>query len=226
LGVFVKDYFVLRNVDRFGIVMGVGIAALGWFAAGVLPNEKPPEKDLAAVVLISAVVGVSFSRWVGYQLPMPDAGQGQAARRLLAIYMGLWFGCCQAVTMGAGGGMASFAVHGAMQTVGFGGVMYFLMAYPRERAKAPVWAFDPDRPRDLGPGRGWFLKLYPAIVVAVTGGVGLASRDPYWTGLVWAIALTGIPPLFAPKRTGVWGWLLLLFVGGCAGMAAWLLVTR
>jgi hypothetical protein len=224
--VFVKDYFVLRNVDRFGIAMGVGIAALWWVVAGVLPHEKPQGKDLAAVVLISAVVGVSASRWVGYQLPMPDAGQGRVARRLLAIYMGLWFGCFQAVTMGAGGGMASFAVHGVMQTVVFGGVMYFSMADPRVRAKAPVLAFDPDRPRDLWPGRGWFLKLYPAVVVAVTGGVGLASRDPFWTGLVWAITLTGIPPLFAPKRTGVWGWLRLLFVGGCAGAAAWLLVTR
>lgn len=221
-----KDYFVLRNVDRFGVAMGVGIAALGWFAAGVLPNEKPAAKDLAAVVLISAVVGVSASRWVGYQLPMPDAGQGRVARRLLALYMGLWFGCFQAVTTGAGGGMASFAVHGVMQTVIFGGGMYVFMVDPRERAKAPVLAFDPDRPCDLGPGRGWFLKLYPAIVVAVTGGVGLASRDPFWTGLVWAIALAGIPPLFAPKRTGVWEWLIMLFVGGCAGVAAWLLVTR
>lgn len=100
------------------------------------------------------------------------------------------------------------------------------MADPFVRAKAPVLAFDPDRPSDLGPGRGRYLKLYPAVVVALTGGVGLASRDPYWTGLVWAIALTGIPPLFAPKRTGVWEWLVLLFVASCAGAAAWLLVTR
>lgn len=134
---FVKYYFVLRNVDRFGIVMGVGVAALGWVVAGVLPNEKPAEKDLAAVVLISAVVGVSAGRWVGYQLPMPDAGQGQVARRLLAIYMGLWFGCFQAVTMGAGGGMASFAVHGVMQTVVFAGVMYFFNGGPVCQGKSP-----------------------------------------------------------------------------------------
>lgn len=207
-----KDYFVTRNADRMGVVVGVVIAAMGWFVAAVLPHNGLAGRELVGVVAICGMLGFSLSKIVSYSFPLDDPEQEKTARRLYAFYMGAWLGCYMATAMGVREGMARFAIIAIIQLVIFGGAMFVISGWRRYSFDTSGFGYDLENPAEVTGRVLWFPF---AMIVAVTA-IAIGFEKPILVSFIWAGFMVEIPELHPRLDTGIWrrvgqGWVVLSF---------------
>lgn len=208
-----KKLFVTRNADRMGVGLGVVFAVLGWYVAAVLPHEGAEGKILISIVAINGLAGFSFSRIASYLYVLKDPNQEKTVRLLFAFYMGSWFGCIQATSMGIPNGIESFAIHGIFQTVAFGGVMYVFGGSNRKGFDPVGHAYDLGEPSELNRKFLW----YPFAMVICVIILGITFQKPIPVALVWAGFLVGMPELHPRRSKGTWRRLGGLWFTLCVG---------
>ena len=202
----------MGNADRVGVLVALFFGATSWFMVYVVPSNRVEAQEAIAVVAISVLLGLGTSRVLSYNFALVDLSQDKIAHRLDAFYQGSWFGCWFALIQSKGD-IVVFAITATISFVVFGGVRLGMTRERRRRGIARIGqAYRLREPLDLSKGQGRWITEYPVVVLIIVIEVGYATRSPYWTAGVWAVALLGVQPLYPSRDTGPWKW-------GVAGLA-------
>jgi len=194
------------NADRIGVMVALFFGATSWFMVYFVPSNRLDVQDALSVVAISILLGLGTSRVLSYNFALIDPFQDRIAHRLDAFYQGSWFGCWLALLYSKGD-ITMFAITALISFVVFGGARLRMNRERRRRGIARIGQATRLRePLDLSKGQGRWIVEYPVVVLIVVVAVGYATRSPYWTAGVWAIALLGVQPLYPSRDTGHWKW--------------------
>jgi len=208
-----RSILVLGNADRVGVLVALFFGATSWFMVYFVPSNRLDTQDAIAVVAISILLGLGTSRVLSYNFALIDPVQDRTAHRLDAFYQGSWFGCWLGLVY-SNGEIVMFAITALPSFLVFAGVRLGMNRERRRRGITRIGqAYNLREPLDLSKGQGRWIVEYPLVVLIIVIGVGYATRSPYWTAGVWAVALLGVQPLYPSRDTGPWKW-------GVASLAA------
>lgn len=217
-----QSLFVTRNVDRAGVAMGVAFAAIGAFTVLVVEGGDVAPKRVWPIVAILGLLGFGVSRTLTYGIALEAPAEERVGRRLAAIYQGLWFGGFMALTQAGDpdllAGLILFILGGGF----FGATHFWVLRRALPGSQPGHAAVDLTRPAVLTGEAGKQLRWQPWILLMLVLSMGLNSRDVLLPGLVLAVGLSMVRPVYRPRETGSWFWIGVGWIVLCGGVGLWL----
>ena len=221
MGADLKDYFVVRNGDRAGLILGIVFAIFGWWFVTVFPDSPADNLDQISVAAICGMIGFGVSRTIAYGLPASDAKIEAIISKLNSLYQGLWFGCWMAVSIGFGD-LQKAMIGGVFGVLAFGGMNYLMSKNRRAQLQREGYGFDFENPVDFDSRKGRNLRRFPYLMIFAVGYIAYFNGDPIRTLGAWALWLCLIPPIYPSTNSVLWKLIGYLWVAFCFGVVTYI----